>query len=150
MVLQGANKHCLPRRTTMDNIKLIKVVLEFAEQLIEDDRETASFAEVEQLAVDLGYSVPTPVIKELRKYGIGIETREVPKEVRGFKSNNHNLWSSPSMKSHGGSGGASIQGFASEPMPFGKDAINGDSAQGSRDKVDPQDRAKAYPYSRSR
>ena len=134
----------------MDNVKLTKAVLEFAEQLIENDRESASFVEVEQLASDLGFSVPTPVIKELRKYGIGIDPREVPKEVRGFKSNNHNLWSSPSMKSHGGSGGASIQGFASEPKPFGKDAINGDSAQGCRDKISPQDKAKAYPYSRSR
>jgi len=131
----------------MSKPKDLKAEVEkFVAFLLEEDRTEALFEEANQLALELGFDVPVQVIRELKTYGVTCK-REVPKQVRGFTSNNHNLWSDPSMKSHGGSGGVAIQGFSTEPGPFGQGRINGDSAA---PRIEAQDRPKAYPYSRPR
>lgn len=81
----------------------------FIEEVTGDDRDSVTFAEVEAIASAVGIHVST-IVALVKGYGLTIGTREVPREVRGFRSNSHDRWSS--CPSHGGSGWQQISGFA--------------------------------------
>ena len=76
----------------------------FAEDLIDDDRETYTPEEADYLAECLRTSV-SKLRKELRGYGLEMTAREVVREVRTFSTSSHDRWYGPgSSATHGGSG----------------------------------------------
>lgn len=86
-------------------------VEEFATELVDDERESFTFAEADSLAEDLQVTT-AKVIRDLQAYGLKYEGRKVEKRVRGFSSNPHDRWSGPgSSPTHGGSGYEQINGF---------------------------------------
>jgi len=87
----------------------------FVEYLLEDERDSFTFEEATELAEALGLSVPTPVIRELKSYGLTMVPRTPEKRVRGFHSNNHDRWYGPgACRTHGGSGWEQITGIAGQ------------------------------------
>ena len=76
-----------------------------------------------------------------------MSVREPLRRVRGFRTSSNDRWFGPgSDKMHGGSGGASIQGFVDND-PWHRSKNKAESSE-SRDRVDPQDKPVAYPRSR--
>ncbi len=89
--------------------------IEFACELEGDERKTFTFNEAENLALELGYALATPVIRALKALGLGMEERQPERRVRTVSSNSHDRWSGPgSCKTHGGSGWEQITGFAGD------------------------------------
>jgi hypothetical protein len=87
----------------------------FVEHLLEDERSYFTFEEAVELAEALGLPVPVYVIRELKSYGLTMVPREPYKEVRGFRSNNHDRWyGKGSCPTHGGSGWEQISGAAGQ------------------------------------
>lgn len=73
----------------------------FAEDLIDDDRETYTPEEADYLAECLRTSV-SKLRKELRGYGLEMTAREVVREVRTFSTSSHDRWYGPgSSATHG-------------------------------------------------
>lgn len=90
-------------------------VEEFVEFLIDEERTSFSYAEADALALTLGQSVPTFVIRALKDYGLSMEARPVPRHVRGYTTSSHDRWFGPgSSPSHGGSGWEQINGLAGQ------------------------------------
>ena len=86
------------------------------EILVEDamgnERNEVAFAEVEQIALEVGISLST-IVALVKGYGLKIGERPIVREVRGFKSNPHDRWyGKGSSPTHGGSGWEQITGFA--------------------------------------
>ncbi len=86
----------------------------YMDELLEDDRTSFTFAEAEKLAIELGFSIATAVIKGLKARGLTMNERQPERKVRGFRSNNHNRYCDPNNKTHGGSGYEQISGFAGQ------------------------------------
>ena len=92
--------------------KAEKAVEAFVDDVIGDERETVTFAEVERVAEEVGIHVST-IVALVKGYGLTIGERPVVREVRGFTSNSHDRWHGKgACKSHGGSGWEQISGFA--------------------------------------
>lgn len=85
----------------------------FANFLLEEDRLEFTFEEATRLARDLGLSLPTPVIRQLKDLGFTMAPRHEPPKVRGFRTSSHDRFYGPgSCATHGGSGWEQIAGFA--------------------------------------
>lgn len=92
----------------MDRVAL--AVENFLTDLVDDDRTTCTFEEVELLGLDLQIYT-TVLIREIRSYGVEV-TREIPKNVRGYRTSSHDRYFGPgSSSSYGGSGYEQITGF---------------------------------------
>lgn len=90
-------------------------VEEFANELLDDDRLSFTFAEAEAVAFELGYSIATPVIRALKTLGFTMEERPVVRRVRTISCNSNDRFFGPgSMPTHGGSGWEQISGFAGD------------------------------------
>ena len=97
------------------NPKVVAEALDlFRDELLEDDRTSFTFAEAEKLAGELGFSVASVVIQGLKARGFTMVERQPDRQVRGFRSNNHNRYCDPTNKTHGGSGWEQITGFAGQ------------------------------------
>lgn len=91
------------------------MVAAFGEELLDNDRTSFTYEEADALAVGLGYSVPTMVIRALKAYGFEQRTREIPKRVRGFQTSSQDRYFGPGAeRMHGGSGWEQITGFAGQ------------------------------------
>ena len=122
-------------------------VVEFAQELEEDEQTEFSFDEALVLSKLLGFEVATPAIRALTGLGFKMRARAIPKPVRGFKTSSNDRWYGPgSDKTHGGSGEASIQGFVGRD-PWHQSANKADGSD-SRDRVSLQDKPVAYPHTR--
>jgi len=87
----------------------------FAESLLDDERTEFTFEEATELAIALGFSVATPVIRALKEYGFRMAERQPERQVRGFHANNHDRWyGKGSCPTHGGSGWEQISGFGGQ------------------------------------
>lgn len=87
----------------------------FGEFLLDEGRTEFSFKEAETLAEGVGHSTTFYVIRALKVYGFTMSERAEPKRVRGMKTSSNDRWFGPgSSKSHGGSGGEQISGFAGQ------------------------------------
>jgi len=86
----------------------------FAEFLVDDERESFTFAQAERVSDDLKVHVSV-VIRGLKSYGLAMEAREPAKRVRGFRTSSNDRWFGPgSSRSHGGSGYEQICGWAGQ------------------------------------
>lgn len=95
-------------------LKATAAVTQFIEEALDDGRESVEFAELEAIADKVRIHVST-VVKITKSFGMRVEERPVHKEVRGFKSNNHDRWNGKgSCASHGGSGWEQINGFGGQ------------------------------------
>jgi len=84
-------------------------VEELAEDIIDDGRESFTFAEADGLAETLKVTT-AKVIRELKSYGLAYEGRPAEKRVRGFTtSSNDRYFGNPCA---GGSGWEQVTGFA--------------------------------------
>jgi hypothetical protein len=91
------------------------IITEFVDFLLGDERTSFTFAEAEELAADLGYSLPTAVIHALKAAGLDMEERGVARRIRTISSNSNDRWYGPgSCPTHGGSGWEQISGFAGD------------------------------------
>jgi len=87
---------------------------EFGEYLLDDDRTEFTFQEAEEVAGEVGLHV-TAVVRSLKSYGFSMQTREVEKPVRGYRTSSHDRYYGPgSSKMHGGSGHEQIAGFSGQ------------------------------------
>ena len=71
----------------------------FAEFLVDEDRDTFTFEELDKLQTQMKRH---GLLKQLLAYGFKYEGRPKERQVRGFTSNNHNLYQGNPMS--GGSG----------------------------------------------
>jgi len=86
----------------------------FVEDAMGDERTEVAFAEVEQIAREVGIALVT-VVALVKGYGLTIGERPVHREIRGFRSNSHDRWfGKGSSPTHGGSGWEQISGFAGQ------------------------------------
>lgn len=87
----------------------------YVEYLLDDERESFAFEEAVELAEALGLTIPSPVIRELKDYGLSMTPRMPERKVRGFRSNSHDRFYGPgSSPSYGGSGWEQITGGAGQ------------------------------------
>jgi hypothetical protein len=101
--------------TTPTREDLNEAVTEFANDKLDDDSLSFTFAEAEALAFELGYSIATPVIRALKAVGLEMVERVPPKRVRTISCSSNDRWFGPgSIKSHGGSGWEQIAGSAGQ------------------------------------
>lgn len=84
------------------------------QEIIDNDRRTFTFSEAQVWSEELGYSQerPSEVIKALKARGLQMVERQPPKNFRTLSSNPHDRWIV--SKTHGGGGGASINGMAGQ------------------------------------
>lgn len=85
---------------------------EFIEEKLGNDETEFTFEEAMEVASDLGYSIATPVIREMKEYGFTMQERMPERRIRGINTNNHDRWTA--YQSHGGSGWQQISGFAGD------------------------------------
>jgi hypothetical protein len=86
-------------------------IQELGDQLRDDGRTFVQYEEGAELAAELKVH-PSVVLKALKLAGFELR-REVPRKVRGFRTNNHDRWYGPGAEStHGGTGWEVISGFA--------------------------------------
>jgi hypothetical protein len=79
-------------------------VEDFAEWLVDDDREEFDHRELQCLNYRLNVSVPS-LRKRLESWGFSLAKRGQQRRIRGFNANNHDRWFGPgSDATHGGSG----------------------------------------------
>jgi hypothetical protein len=87
-------------------------VTAFATFLADDDREDFTHEDLLRLNMATACTVAA-VRSELESYGFRLAVREPEKRVRGFNTNSNDRWYGPgACRSHGGSGGEQITGFA--------------------------------------
>lgn len=92
-----------------------EAIARFGEELVDDDRTTFTYEEAEALAVEVGHSVPTLVIRELKTYGFTQAARRPTVHVRGYTTSSHDRYFGPGCaKMHGGSGWEQISGLAGQ------------------------------------
>lgn len=82
----------------------------FVEQLLDEERETYTRAELLELSESLGLQ-PLQVVCSLEAFDLKPAAYQAEKKFRTYSDNPHNLWSSPGMNCGGGSGGDAIMGF---------------------------------------
>jgi hypothetical protein len=86
----------------------------FVEYMISAELDIFNHLDLLELGRNLRTS-PSKLRKVLEGYGLKLAVREPPKQVRGFKTSSHDRWFGPgSCKTHGGAGGPSINGFATQ------------------------------------
>lgn len=89
--------------------RVLKVVADEVEFLLDEDRTDISFEDVERLARAEGIHVAS-VVQMFKEWGVHVRPRPTVKNVRGVTSNPNTRWAS--CPSHGGSGWEVISGFA--------------------------------------
>lgn len=86
----------------------------FVEYMMDDERETFTHADLNQLAAATQTS-NHKVRAELEGYGLRLARRANDKRVRGVTSNPHDRWYGPGAeRTHGGSGWEQINGFGGQ------------------------------------
>lgn len=100
--------------STPSRSDVMDLIVELGDEAYLGDTDTIPYAEVEARSLEIGLSVPTPVIRGLRELGILVGPRAAgPTRTRGYRSSSNDRWWGPgSSASHGGSGGGQITGFA--------------------------------------
>ena len=83
----------------------------FAEFVLDDERESFTFAELHELAYQLRASWKV-LLQELTSYGLALEGQAHEKKFRTVTDNPHDRWTA--YPSHGGSGWEQIAGFAGQ------------------------------------
>lgn len=84
-----------------------------AQEVRDNDLDTFTFAEATAWGKELRNTHQGIVIAELKRRGLKMTERLVPREVRGVNSNPNTRWTA--CPSHGGGGGTSIEGIAGNP-----------------------------------
>ena len=86
----------------------------FVEYMMDDERETFTHADVNQLAVATQTS-NHKVRAALEDFGLRLALRENARRIRGFTTNSNDRYYGPgSEKMHGGSGWEQINGFGGQ------------------------------------
>jgi len=100
---------------TMDAINAGPVTVEeLAEDVIDDGRESFTFAEADALADVLNVTTAN-VIREMRSYGLTYDGRAAERRVRGFTTSSNDRYFGPgSSPMHGGTGWEQINGFGGQ------------------------------------
>jgi len=90
------------------------MVVMFANEKLDNDSLSFSFAEAEKLAEEAEIHVSTVIIR-CKAIGLDYAGRDVPKRVRGFQTSSNDRFYGPgSSPMHGGSGWEQISGFAGQ------------------------------------
>jgi len=87
-------------------------VVDLLNHVLDDDRLTVTYAEAEEWADMLGFSIPTPVIRACKRLGFDIGPRPAPvRRVRTISSCDHDRFFGPgSMNTAGGAAFTSAGG----------------------------------------
>jgi len=89
-------------------------VEELAEDVIDDGRESFTFAEADALADVLGVTTAN-VIREMKSYGLAYDGRATEKRARGFTTSSNDRYFGPgSNPMYGGTGWEQINGFGGQ------------------------------------
>lgn len=86
-------------------------IAEMVEEKLANDETTVPFEELLSLSEEVGLHLAA-VVGLAKQAGLEVGQRAIPKQVRGFRSNNHNRWIE--NQCHGGSGWQQIAGFAGQ------------------------------------
>jgi hypothetical protein len=93
----------------------------FVEFCLDDD--VTEFSHEDLVELNRYLHIPIHKLREmLETYGMSLKERQVPRQVRGFRTSSHDRWFGPgSCKTHGGSafGQMMVSKYGSKDTPFG-------------------------------